>query len=431
MFRFAPSPTDTLDIETLRLALLNYICAMQADDKLLVRIENLDMTEDIVGNDQELLELVSLFGIHYTDVTYQSHNLKFHQQLATKLLMDKNAFTCFCTAEMLDKEREQARLEDRTYQYNGACENLQDDEVLNNESPFSVRAKSPKSDIHFSDKVQGDVHISKESVESFIILDVDKTPTPNFACALDDLLSDISMIVRSQEHISDTAKQILIRDYLGYDKKITYAHLPSILNANGKKMSMYDDAFSIKWLLEEGFLPSAIANYLIMIGNDTPVEIFDMADALAWFDISKISKSPTTFDINKLQQINREHINRLPALELAKFIGYSSKDLGELAKIYTEEGSTINEIKPKIDAIFAKKEPLEFQEEFATLVKVAKEAPYFKEFDDFKAHLISKSGLKEEKLLEPLRYLLTGAKSGPTLDKIYPHIKNYLGEIIQ
>jgi len=168
-----------------------------------------------------------------------------------------------------------------------------------------------------------------------------------------------------------------------------------------------------------------------MIGNTTPCEIFDLQEAIEWFDLKKISKSPATFDINKLRQINREQIKRLPPLELAKFIGYSSKDLGELAKIYTEEGSTINEIKPKIDTIFSKKEPLVFQEEFASLAKIAKEANYFKEFDDFKAHLSKESGLEGDALLQPLRFLLTKAENGPDLSAIYPHIKNYLGEIIQ
>ncbi len=431
MFRFAPSPTGDMHIGNLRIALFNYICATQREEKLLIRIDNTDKERNIPGKEQEILEILTLFGITYADVTYQSHNLKFHQQLATKLLMDKNAFTCFCTPEMIDAEREKAKANKITYQYSGACENLHDDEVINNEAPFSVRIKRPNEDIEFEDVIQGKMHFSKNDIDSFIILHVDKSPTHNFACALDDLLSDISMVIHSEEHISDTPKQIMIRDYLGYDKQITYAHVPIILNDAGEKMHKEDDAFSVKWLLEEGFLPSAIANYLIMIGNKTPIEIFDISEALEWFDLSKISKSPAKFDMTKLRQINRAHIKRLPALELAKFIGYSSKDLGELAKIYTEEGSTVNEIKPKIDAIFAKKEPSDFQEEYATLVKVAKEAPYFKEFDDFKAHLIKKSGLEEKQLFKPLQFLLTGAENGPNLSDVYPHIRNYLGEIIQ
>jgi len=431
LFRFATSPTGDMHIDNLRVALFSYICATQADDKLLIRIEDTDQKQNIPGKDQEILEILSLFGITYSDVTYQSHNLKFHQQLATKLLMDKNAFSCFCTPEMIDADRANAEANNTTYQYNGICENLSDDQVLNNESPFSVRVKRPNTDIEFTDKIKGKMHFSKNVIDSYIILRVDKSPTYNFACAIDDLLGDISMVIRAEDDISNTPKQIMIRDYLGYDKEVLYAHLPTILNDAGKKMNKDDEAFSVTWLLEEGFLPSAIANYLIMIGNKTATKIFDISEALEWFDLASVSKAPAKFDIAKLRQINREHINRLAPLELAKFIGYSSKDLGELAKIYTEEGSTINEIKPKIDAIFSKKEPSEFQEEFATLSKVAKEAPYFKEFDDFEAHLENVSGLKEEQLFKPLRFLLTKAENGPDLSKVYPHIRNYLGEIIK
>ena len=424
MFRFAPSPTGDMHIGDLRVALFNHICATQADDKLLVRIEDTDKERNIQGKDQEILDILTLFGIRFHDVTYQSHNLKFHQQLATKLLMDKNAFSCFCTAEQLAADREKSQNEKRTYQYNGACENLSDDTVLNNESPFSVRVKHPSQDITFEDEILGDVVYKKEEIDSFVILNVDKTPSANFATAIDDLLGDISMLIQGEEHLANTPKQIMIRDYLGYDKTITYAHLPTILHDD-------NNITSVKSLLEEGFLPSAITNYLIMVGNKTPMEIFDMQEAIAWFDLSTISKSPAKFDMNQLRQINREHIKKMHALELAKFIGYSSKDLGELAKIYTEEGSTINEIKPKIDAIFAKKEPLEFQEEFIILKKIAKEAPFFKAFDDFKAHLEKQSGLKGKPFFKPLQYLLTGSDNSPNLSDIYPHIKNYLGEIIR
>ena len=421
LFRFAPSPTGDMPIGDLRVALFNYICATQADDKLLVRIKDIDKEHTIQDKDQEMLEILTLFNITYHDVTYQSHNLKFHQQLATKLLMDKNAFSCFCTSQEIEAAKEKAKSEKRTYQYNGTCEGLSDDSVLNNESPFCVRVKHPSQDITFEDKIQEDVIFKKENIDSFMILNVDKTPTANFATAIDDLLGDITMVIQEEAHLSETPKQVMLRDYLGYDKKISYAHLPALTEGNT----------SVKWLLEEGFLPSAITNYLIMIGNKTPMEIFDLEEAMEWFDISKLSKSPSSFDITKLRQINCEHIKKMHALELAKFIGFSSKDLGELAKIYTEEVSTINEIKPKIDAIFAKKEPSAFQEEFTLLTKIAKEAPFFKAFDDFKAHLEKESGLKEEQLCKPLRYLLTGADNGPNLSDIYPHIKNYLGEIIK
>ncbi len=431
MFRFALSPTGDMHIGDLQVALFNFLSAKQANDKLHIRIEDIDTEHTIAGKDQEILDLLTLFGIEFHEVSYQSQNLKFHQQLVTKLLMDKNAFSCFCTPQMLEADKEESKKAKKAYQYNDRCRYLSDEEVLNNEAPFRVRITRPDSDIVFDDAICGEVSFTKESIDSFVLLHTDKRATHDFACAIDDMLSDISMIICKEEELSHTPKQILIRQYLGYNKEIRYAHLPTIVNQEGNNGAENDNTFSLKWLLEEGFLPQAISNYLIMIGYKTPIEIFDVDEAINWFDIKSISKSTQIFDLDKLREINRAHIKRLDALELAKFIGYSSKDLGELAKIYTEENSTINEIKPKIDAIFAKKAPSEFQKEFAVLVKIAKEAPYFKAFDDFKSHLMQESGLKDEALLKPLRYLLTGMETGPNLGDIYPHIRNYLGEIIQ
>ena len=411
-----------MHIGTLRVALFNYIAATQANQKLHVRIEDTDLKSDVAGKDQEILDILSLFGITASHISYQSHNLKFHQQLATKLLMDKNAFSCFCTPQMLENDQKEAQAENKAYQYNDRCRFLSDEEVLNNEMPFTVRIKRPDKDIDFSDIIQGEIHISKESIDSFLILHADKTPTYDFASAIDDMLDDVSMIIQEEEKLSTIPKQILIREYLGYDKAIRYAHLPSIIE---------QEEYTITKLLEEGFLPSAISNYLIMIGNQTPCEIFDLQEAITWFDLGKISKSPAPFELKRLRQINTEHIKKMPALELAKFIGYSSKDLGELAKIYTQEGSTINEIKAKIDAIFAKREPLTSIEEFHTLAKIAKEAPYFKAFEEFERHLLEESRLDAETFSGTLRLLLTGAENGPALADIYPHIKNYLGEIIK
>jgi glutamyl-tRNA synthetase len=431
MYRFAPSPTGDMHIGNLRTALFNYICSKQSNDKFFVRIEDTDKERNIEGKDREILRLLNLFHITYDEVHYQSENLKFHRQLGSKLLMDANAFSCFCTPDTLEKKRENAKQNKKAYRYDETCKNLCDNEVIENENPFVVRIKEPKSAIKFTDLIKGEMEFLPKDIDDFVILRVDKTPTYNFACAVDDMLHNVGVIIRGEDHLSNTPKQELIRKYLGYTQKIEYAHLPIILNDSGKKMSKRDSASGVKWLLEEGFLPDAIINYLILIGNKTPDEIFTLKEAIKWFDVKKISKSPAKFDMTKLKQLNREHIKMLDSLELSKFLGYSSKDIGELGKIYLEECSTINEIKVKIDKIFSIKSSEEFKEEFEILKTIAKDMPYFKEFDEFKTDLGEKSSLKGKKLFKPLRVMLTGCESGPNLSEIYPHIKNYLGEIIK
>ena len=353
MYRFAPSPTGDMHIGNLRVALFNFICAKKNNQKFIIRIEDTDTQRNIQGKDQEILEILNLFGIKYDEVYYQSNNLKFHYQMAMQLLMDQKAFSCFCSEDVLNQKKESAKKNSTAYMYDDACLNLSDSEVLENEKPFVIRIKRPTKDLSFTDIIKGDMKFSAKSIDSFVLLRANKTPTYNFACAVDDMLHDISIVIRGEDHLSNTPKQKLIRKYLKYNKEIIYAHLPIILNSQGKKMSKRDDASSVKWLLNEGFLPSAITNYLILIGNKTPTEVFTLDEAIEWFDLKNISKSPAKFDLDRLRHLNREHIKKSDPLELAKLIGYSSKDLGQLAKIYTEEASTINEIKSKIDKIFS------------------------------------------------------------------------------
>jgi glutamyl-tRNA synthetase len=197
-------------------------------------------------------------------------------------------------------------------------------------------------------------------------------------------------------------------------------------------MSKRDDASSVKWLLEQGFLPSAIANYLILLGNKTPKEIFTMREAIEWFDIKNVSKSPAKFDIDKLRQINREHLRLLSDKKFANLIGFEDENIGKIAKLYTEEGSVIKEIKPKIKALFEpKKAPEGFENEFLTLKSILQNAPFFEEFNDFKNYLSEKSSLKGKAFFKPLRFLLTNSEHGPELASLYPVIKTYIKEIVK
>ncbi len=430
MFRFAPSPTGDMHIGNLKVALLNYIMAKKTGEKFIVRIEDTDKERNIEGKDKEILEILEKFEIEYDQVYYQSQNLKFHQQFASHLLINRLAFACFCTEEELDKKREEAKKKGVAYRYDGTCEELSNEEVLNSEKPFVVRIKKPTENISFKDEIKGELSFSPDDIDSFVILRADKTPTYNFACAIDDMLSDISFIIRGEDHLSNTPKQILIRKYLGYEKEIKYAHLPIILNKEGKKMSKRDNASSVKWLLEEGFLPEAISNYLILLGNKTPKEIFTLKEAIEFFDIKNLSKASAKFDTDKLRFINREHIRMKDPLQLAKLLGYHDKEIGELAKLYTEEASTLKELKSKIDKIFSKKSPPEeFKESFDKIINAIKEAPFFENFEDFKKHLSKETGLKGKNFFKPLRIALTGEEHGPNLSDLYPHIKNYLTEI--
>jgi len=391
MVRFAPSPTGDMSVNDLRIALLNFICAKQAGEQLVVRIEDGDRARIIEGKDQEILDMLELFGISYSQLYYQSSNFKYHLQFASTLLDTKKAFICFCPHE------------NELSACDGTCEHLSSEEVLNTPKPFVIRMKT---------------------CDSFVIMRTDKYPTYTFACACDDMLQGVTTIIRENEQEHMAPKEEHIRKSIGYDQAMHYTHVPSL--------RCKEDESAVKRLLDQGFMPEAIVNYLLLLSNPTPTEIFTLEEAIAWFDIKNISKSSAHFDIEKLRFINVEHIKRVGDMELSKRIGYACENIGKLAKLYTEEASTTYEIKQKIDALFAKKAlDAAFEKESKLLQELILNAPYCESFDAFKAYLAEKSGLEEEPFLKPLRLWLTGADTGLDLALLYPLIKNYLKEIVR
>ncbi|APW65680.1 glutamate--tRNA ligase [Poseidonibacter parvus] len=404
MLRFAPSSVESMSLNNLRLAILNYIVAKQLNEDLVIRIEDINKKKNIEGKDNEILEILSLFSIDYSRAVHQSDSLKYHQKMAMQLLTQKKAFSCFCGDEKLEELKQEAIKNNKPYKYDGFCETLSDEAVLEVNAPFTVRIKSFDKD-----------------VDSFIILNHDKSPTYNYACSIDDMLMDISTVIRSNEHEEDTAKQVHIRNLLSYDKEINYIHLPKVSSSINS---------SVKYFIDEGFLPSAIANYLVLLGNEVPSEIFTLEDAIKWFDIEKTSKEELLFDIEKLKEINKKHIESMDELRLSKILGFADLDIGKLAKIYLNEVSTIKELKNKIDIVFTSKDKLEgFEEEFLEIKECIKKAPFFETFEDLEKYIKDNTSLEDKSLSTPLRYILTGQKEGPLLSEIYPLIKNYLGEI--
>jgi glutamyl-tRNA synthetase len=433
LLRFAPSPTGDMHIGNLRVAILNHILSKQLNEDLVVRIEDTDKNRNIEGKYQEILKMLELFSIDYKGVVLQSDNIKYHTQMAMQLLIDKKAFNCFCSNEALQKDKDEAKANNKPYRYTNSCTNLSSEALKQiNNVPFTVRMKKPKENIKFTDGIKGNFDFSPFDIDSFIILRQDKTSTYNFACSVDDMIFDISTVIRGEDHLSNTPKQIYIRNALGYDKNINYIHLPMILDMQtGKKMSKRDMASSVHKLVDEGYLPVAIANYLVLLGYNPPVEIFTLEEAVSWFDINKISKSNAKFDIDKLKFINREHIKIMDEMRLSKLIGYADEDIGKLAKIYTQECDTINQIKTKIDIIFSTKKSIDkFQDEYKLIKQCLQNAPFIDDFTKLKEYIIKNTSLKNNQIVMPLRYALTGSITGPTISEIYPHIKNYLGEII-
>lgn len=431
MYRFAPSPTGDMHIGNLRAAIFNYICSIKDKSGFILRIEDTDTARNIKGKEEEIQEILHKFGIKWQTLYYQSKNLKFHREFAHKLLMDKKAFCCFCSSEILAQKKELAKQNGEAYRYDGTCERLSDEQVLECEKPFVIRMKKPASTMKFKDAIKGEISFEPENIDSFVIMREDKTPTYNFACAIDDMLEGVTFVIRGEDHVSNTPKQEWIRECVGFSEKIQYAHLPIILDNEGKKMSKRDSSSSVKWLLECGYMPEAIANYLILLGNKTPCEIFTIEEAAQWFDITKISKNPAKFDITKLAQINREHIKRASDERLSELFSLEISR-ANLIRFYTQESSLIPEISAKISAIFSPKNISEEWRENAEILRnlILNESEIPAEFNEFKSNLMKKSALKGKAFFMPLRLLLTNSEHGPELSELFPLIRDEIRAVV-
>ncbi|SFV52361.1 Glutamyl-tRNA(Gln) synthetase [hydrothermal vent metagenome] len=409
MLRFAQSPTGDMHIDDLHIAILNYLVAQQRDERFAVRIDDTEKTSVIEGKDTEIMQILEKFALKHTSVFHQSEHLNIHQTLAIRLLEENKAFICTCTEEHKSCYK---NCEDfNTSQYTRLKES---------KTPFVIRLKKPLQDIIIHNLIQETRKIIPDEMDSFIILHVDSTPTKCFASACDDMLLGITMVITKEKDINSAAKTEHIKRQLGYSEETCYVHLPAIT-----------DTPTLKMLFEEGYLPDAIINYLILLTSaNTPQEIFTLPEAITWFHLENIFKSSYKFDKEKLRSINREHLRRMDDKQLSTLFGFADADIGKLAKLYLEKVSTISELNVKIKTIFS---PKNFQgaykEQMRTLETLIQNAPMFQDYSTFETYLFKESELKKEVFLKVLKLLLTGEEDAPELSEIYPLIKPYLLEI--
>ncbi|WP_104732139.1 glutamate--tRNA ligase [Helicobacter salomonis] len=440
MLRFAPSPTGNMHIGNVRAALLNFIIARQLQRPLMVRIEDTDEARNIPHKDQEILELLSAIGVSWDQLVYQSANLPTHLEYAQKLLDHGLAFYCHCTPEFLEEQKQRALQEKRPFRYHDTWALLQ---KQSNPHPV-VRLRGSAHALQFADQIKGTIRFEPHELDSFVILRANKAPTYNFACACDDFTYQISYIIRGEDHVSNTPKQILIQQALAKVlevkcPEITYAHLPLILNhETGKKMSKRDAASSVSWLLQQGFLPQSVANYLITLGYSPPKEIFSLQESCAWFDINKLSASSARFDLAYLRHLNHRHLQNLELSELQTLLKLDHPQKAQLAKLFLEDSSTLCELQSKLTLMFSPKditcdyEGENFYDRCATLYQALQTLclEELADFQAFKQAAMQASQLKGKDFFKSLRILLTGQAHGIELGLLYPFVRTFASEIL-
>ncbi|PPE06023.1 glutamate--tRNA ligase [Williamsoniiplasma lucivorax] len=336
--RYAPSPTGFLHIGNTRTALMNYLFAKHFNGDFIVRIEDTDLERNVEGAIESQFANLNWLGIIPDESflnpglpTYgkymQSQKFDHYQKLALDLVAQQHAYKCFCTPEELEADYEaQVAKGIVATKYNKKCLSLSKTQLEQNtqeHKPFSIRFNVPEKSWTFHDLVRGDVTFQGKDLGDFVILKSNGIPTYNFAVVVDDYDMQISHVIRGEEHISNTPRQMMIFDAFGWNYP-QFAHLTLIVDASGKKLSKRSGnaLFFIEQYQKQGYLPEAIFNYIALLGwsPGSEQEIFSKAELIKIFDETRFSKSPSTFDMTKMTWINSQYMKALSDQDYLNFV---------------------------------------------------------------------------------------------------------------
>ena len=307
--RFAPSPTGTLHIGGVRTALFNYVYAKKHSGKFLVRIEDTDRERSTKEFEKNILDSLDSIGLSPDEKPInQSERGNIYQAAAQKIIDSGQAYYCNCSIERLEKMRSEQQANGQKPQYDGKCRNLN----LQKSSNTVLRLKTPlDGEIVVKDYVRGDIVFNNAELDDLIILRSDGSPTYHLCNVVDDYEQGITTVIRGEDHISNTPRQIHIQNALEYPK-LEYAHLPLVLGADKKRLSKRHAATSLGEYKDEGYLDSAILNTLARLGwSRGDKEVFYLDDLIKDFDITEVQKAGAIFDVTKLDFLNTQHMANL------------------------------------------------------------------------------------------------------------------------
>ncbi len=332
--RFAPSPTGNMHIGNLRSALFAYLIAKHYEGEFILRLEDTDQNRYELGAEEFIYKVLELFGLEYDEGPnknekygpyVQSERLDIYKKYAEYLIREGYAYYCFCNQTEINEERMKAEEENRTFLYPGTCRDLPLDEVkkrIANGEKYVIRQKIPKEGTtSYRDLVYGDIRVENSNLEDNILIKSNGYPTYNFANVVDDALMNITHVTRGNEYLSSTPKYVLLYDALRFDTP-KFIHLPLLIKKDGSKISKRNKEDNLLQLIHDGFLPSAILNYIALLGwsPKTNQEFFTLEELIENFDISGIQKNPAVYDIQKLKWFNHHYIIKMSDSDYLEYI---------------------------------------------------------------------------------------------------------------
>lgn len=316
-FRFAPSPTGYLHVGGARTALYNWLCARKTGGIFLLRIEDTDVQRSSQEMTDVILNSLQWLGLNWDEGPYyQSQRLHLYREAATRLVSEGKAYRCFCKPEEINARREAGMKEKGSWKYERICYRLSSDEVkakVDAGVPFAVRFLVPPGRTVIQDMIHGDITLEHEGMDDFVLLRSDRHPTYHLSVVVDDIDMKVTHIIRGDDHISNTPKQILLYEAFGKPAP-QFGHLPLILGPDKKRLSKRHGSVAVEEYRNQGILPEALVNFLALLGWNPgdEREIMTPAELVQAFDLKRVNSSNAVFDVKKLQWMNGKYLSMIP-----------------------------------------------------------------------------------------------------------------------
>ncbi len=437
--RFAPSPTGYLHIGGARTALYAWLYAKKTNGKFILRIEDTDRERSTEAAIEVILDGMQWLGLDYDGPYFQTKHFDRYQVVAVQLLAEGKAYKCYCSKDRLDKLREQQMQDKQKPRYDGLCRNLATAEHPADQ-PYVIRFKTPQTgSIIFEDDVRGHIEVQNSELDDLIIYRSDGTPTYNFTVVIDDMDMQVTHVIRGEDHINNTPRQINIFNALNFSPPV-YAHVPMILGEDGKKLSKRHGAVSVMQYRDDGFLPEALLNYLVRLGwSHGDQEIFSREEMIQFFDSKDINKAASQFNLEKLLWLNQHYIKTLDRDYVAQCLAWhmqnqninleqgptlhavvevqadrckTLKEMAEISRYFFEDFEAIDETAAKKHLRPVVYEPLmALRNQLGVLSSWEKDAIHAE-----LEKVIEKFELKLGKIAQPIRVAVTGNTVSPSID---------------
>ncbi|MFH0779047.1 MAG: glutamate--tRNA ligase [Candidatus Eisenbacteria bacterium] len=456
--RFAPSPTGYLHVGGTRTALFNWLFARSRGGVFVLRIEDTDAARSTVESVSAILDSLRWLGMNWDEGPgregefgpyFQSQRRAIHRAYAERLLERGAAYRCFCTPEELKEKRTALQARKEAPHYDRRCLGVSGDELrslLDSGRPHVLRFGVRSGLTVWEDAVKGRVEFSNSEFDDFIILRSDGTPTYNFAAAVDDITMRISHVIRGDEHVSNTPRQILLYEALGEALPV-FAHIPMILGPDGSKLSKRHGAVALSHYERQGFISEAMVNFLALLGwsFDGKQEVFSVEELVRKFSLERVSSNPSVFNHEKLLWLNAQYMKKLSAEQRTEMIiryltevkgmkGLDSKRdwVGAVTQVMGERLRVASQIDERGDFFFT--ESVHYDEKAAELLLsneggaelLTRIAASFRRVEDWRSQAIEENlrglaqelGLKAAELIHPARAALTGHTTSPGIFEV-------------